>query len=209
MIPYGRQNINQEDIDSVVKVLKSDFLTQGPITPEFESEVSKYCNVNYAVAVINATSALHLACLALGVSKNDIVWTSPISFVASANCARYCGAQIDFIDIDNDTFNISIDLLKQKLINAEKNNTIPKVIIVVHLAGQSCNMKELKRLSLKYNFKIIEDASHALGGKYLDQPVGSCLFSDITVFAFISKDYYHLRGGFVQQMKICTKKYIH
>jgi len=184
MIPYGRQNINQDDIDSVLKVLKSDFLTQGPITPEFEAEISKYCKVKYAVAVTNATSALHLACLALGVGKDDIVWTSPISFVASANCAKYCGAKIDFIDIDNDTFNISIDLLKQKLIDAEKNNNIPKVIVVVHLAGHSCDMKELKDLSLKYNFKIIEDASHALGGKYLDLPVGSCSFSDITVFSF-------------------------
>jgi len=184
MIPYGRQNINQDDIDSVVKVLKSDFLTQGPITPKFEKEVENYCNVNHAIAVINATSGLHLACLALGVSQNDLVWTSPISFVASANCAKYCGAEIDFVDIDIDSFNISVEALEAKLKKAKINGKVPKVLIVVHLAGSPCEMKDIWDLSQKYGFKIIEDASHAFGAKFENEPIGSCKYSDITVFSF-------------------------
>ena len=184
MIPYGKQNITQEDINSVVKVMNSDFLTQGPITPNFEDELKSYCKANYAVAVVNATAALHLACLALEVKKGDLVWTSPISFVASANCAKYCGADIDFVDIDIETYNISVKALEEKLIDAKKNKRLPKVIIPVHLAGQSCEMKKIKELSDKYGFKIIEDASHAIGGKYLGEPVGNTKYSDITVFSF-------------------------
>lgn len=184
MIPYGKQNISEDDINSVVNVMRSDFLTQGPITPKFENELKTYCKVNYAVAVVNATAALHLACLALDVKKGDIVWTSPISFVASANCAKYCGAEIDFIDIDLETYNISTLALEEKLIEAKNNNMLPKVLIPVHLAGQSCEMKKIKELSDQYGFKIIEDASHAIGGKYLDEPIGNCRYSDITVFSF-------------------------
>ena len=184
MIPYGKQNITEEDITSVVNVMKSDFLTQGPITPKFEDELKNYCKVDYAVAVVNATAALHLACMALGVKKGDLVWTSPISFVASANCAKYCGADVDFIDIDLNTYNISTNALEEKLIVAKKKNKLPKVIIPVHLAGQSCDMKKIKELSIEYGFKIIEDASHAIGGKYLGEPVGNCKYSDVTVFSF-------------------------
>lgn len=184
MIPYGRQNINEEDIEAVIEVLKSDFITQGPVVPEFEKAVAKYTSANYGVAVNSATSALHIACLALGVGRGDVVWTSPISFVASSNCAIYCGAKVDFVDIDKNTYNMSIDCLEMKLKDAKRNNTLPKVVIPVHLAGQSCEMEEIKKLSDKYGFKIIEDASHAIGGKYKDQPVGSCNFSDITVFSF-------------------------
>lgn len=184
MIPYGKQNISEDDINSVVNVMRSDFLTQGPITPKFENELKTYCKVNYAAAVVNATAALHLACLALDVKKGDIVWTSPISFVASANCAKYCGAEIDFIDIDLETYNISTLALEEKLIEAKNNNKLPKVLIPVHLAGQSCEMKKIKELSDQYGFKIIEDASHAIGGKYLNEPIGNCRYSDITVFSF-------------------------
>lgn len=184
MIPYSRQNIIKDDIKSVTDVMKSNFLTQGPITPQFEKNLSKYCNSKHCVAVINATSGLHLACLALDVGKDDIVWTSPVSFVASSNAALYCGAKVDFVDIDPLTYNMSVDLLEQKLILAKKNNSLPKVVIPVHLAGQSCDMKEIFKLSKKYGFKIIEDASHAIGGKYLNEKVGNCKFSDITVFSF-------------------------
>jgi len=184
MIPYGKQNINKEDINSVIKVMKSDFLTQGPITPLFESELQSFCKAKYAVATINATSALHLACLAIGVTKGDIVWTSPISFVASANCVLYCGGEIDFVDIDSKTYNMSIDSLENKLVQAKKDNKLPKAIIPVHLSGQSCDMEKIAELSEKYGFKIIEDASHAIGGEYNGTPVGSCQFSDITVFSF-------------------------
>ena len=184
MIPYGRQDINQDDIDAVVDVLKSDFLTQGPQVPKFEESVAQYCNANYAVAVNSATSALHLACLALGLGKDDLLWTSPNTFVASANCGIYCGAQVDFVDINPDTYNMCVELLEQKLILAEKNNTLPKIVVPVHFAGQSCDMKRIHGLSEKYGFKIIEDASHAIGGKYLDEHVGNCKYSDITVFSF-------------------------
>ena len=184
MIPYGRQNISEADIQAVVEVLKSDFLTQGPIVPAFEKAVSDYCFVNYAIAVNSATSALHIACLALEVGKGDIVWTSPITFVASSNCALYCGASVDFVDIDPKTYNMSIDVLTKKLEDAEVNGKLPKVVIPVHLSGQPCEMDKIKELSIKYGFKIIEDASHAIGGKYKGKPIGNCKYSDITVFSF-------------------------
>jgi len=184
MIPYGKQNISEEDIKAVQDVMRSDFLTQGPITPKFEKEISNYCKSKYSVAVVNATSALHLACLALGVGKKDIVWTSPISFVASANCAKYCGAEVDFVDIDIESYNMCPIKLEEKLLEAAKIGQLPKVVIPVHLAGRSCNMKRIKELSVEYGFKIIEDASHAIGGQYLGEPVGNCRFSDITVFSF-------------------------
>lgn len=184
MIPYGRQSISEADIESVVDILRSDFLTQGPAVPEFESAVTKYCAVNHAIAVNSATSALHIACLALGVGKGDIVWTSPITFVASANCALYCGAEVDFIDIDPITYNLSVDQLKCKLKLAAHTGKLPKVVIPVHLAGQSCDMESIYELSKQFGFKIIEDASHAIGGKYKGQPIGNCRYSDITVFSF-------------------------
>lgn len=184
MIPYGRQDINDNDIQAVVDVLKSDFLTQGQIVPKFESKIAEYCGVRHSVAVNSATSALHIACLAMDVAESDIVWTSAISFVASANCALYCGAKIDFIDIDSATNNLSISHLKEKLDLAEKSNKLPKVIIPVHLSGQSCDMVEIYNLSKKYNFKIIEDASHAIGAEYNSKKIGSCEYSDITVFSF-------------------------
>ena len=184
MIPYGKQNISEEDINSVVEVLRSDYLTQGPVVPKFEELVSIYCSVKHAIAVNSATSALHIACLSLGVGKGDIVWTSPITFVASANCAIYCGATVDFVDIDAKTYNMSISSLEEKLLIAEKNGLLPKVVIPVHLAGQSCEMDKIHELSKKFGFKIIEDASHAIGGKYKNRPIGGCHFSDITVFSF-------------------------
>ena len=184
MIPYGKQDIQQQDIDAVVEVLKSDYLTQGPQVPIFEEAINKVTQSQYAVAVNSATSALHIACLALGVGKGDIVWTTPITFVASANCALYCGASIDFVDIDPDTYNLSAIELEKKLLQAKKENKLPKVVIPVHLAGQSCNMQKIYQLSLEYGFKIIEDAAHAIGGSYQNQPVGNCRYSDITVFSF-------------------------
>jgi UDP-4-amino-4,6-dideoxy-N-acetyl-beta-L-altrosamine transaminase len=183
-IPYGRQDINQADIDEVVAVLRSDLLTQGPAVPAFEDAVAQYCGAQYAIAVNSATSALHIACLALGVSKGDFVWTAPITFVASANCALYCGATVDFVDIDPDTYNLSVAKLADKLVVAEKCGRLPKVVIPVHLCGQSCDMAGIHELSLKYGFKIIEDASHAIGAKYKGYPVGGCSYSDITVFSF-------------------------
>jgi UDP-4-amino-4,6-dideoxy-N-acetyl-beta-L-altrosamine transaminase len=184
LIPYGRQEISQEDIDSVIRVLKSDFITQGPQVPRFEKSVADYCHADFGIALNSATSALHIACLALGLGKGDSLWTSPNSFVASANCGLYCGAQVDFVDIDKKTYNISIPELEKKLAQAKINNKIPKIIIPVHFAGQSCDMKKLDSLRQEYGFKIIEDASHAIGGKYLDNPVGSCKYSDATVFSF-------------------------
>jgi len=184
MIPYGRQDISEEDIQAVVEVLKSDFLTQGPMVPAFEKVVSEYCSSKYAFAVNSATSALHISCLALGVGEGDIVWTSPISFVASSNCAVYCGAKVDFVDIDSTSYNISVKALEEKLIKSEKIGRLPKVVIPVHLAGQSCEMEEIHTLGKKYGFKIIEDASHAIGGKYKNKPIGGCQYSDITVFSF-------------------------
>ena len=184
MIPYGRHNVTEEDIDAVVEVLRSDFLTQGAMVPEFEKAIEKYCNVKYAVAVNSATSALHVACMALGLESGDWLWTSPITFVASANCGRYCGAQIDFVDIDHMTWNLDVDVLSTKLKQAKVHGKLPKVLVAVHFTGQSCNMQEINRLSREYGFKVIEDASHAIGAKYLGGPVGCCEYSDITVFSF-------------------------
>jgi UDP-4-amino-4,6-dideoxy-N-acetyl-beta-L-altrosamine transaminase len=184
VIPYGRQDISQADIDAVIAVLKSDFLTQGPVVPAFEKSVADYCGAQHAVAVNSATSALHLACLALGVSKGDIVWTSPITFVASANCALYCGAKVDFVDIDSQTYNMSVNCLEEKLALAKQIGKLPKVVIPVHFCGQPCDMLSIYTLSQKYGFKIIEDASHAIGGKYKGEPIGNCRYSDITVFSF-------------------------
>ena len=183
-IPYGHQDINQADIDAVLSVLRSDFLTQGPAVPAFEKAVAVYCGVKYAVAVNSATSALHIACLALGVGKGDNVWTSPSTFVASANCALYCGAKVDFVDIDPKTYNLSVERLAEKLALAEKTGKLPKVVIPVDLCGQSCDMASIHELGQQYGFKIIEDASHAIGAKYKDEPVGNCQYSDITVFSF-------------------------
>jgi UDP-4-amino-4,6-dideoxy-N-acetyl-beta-L-altrosamine transaminase len=183
-IPYGRQDINQTDIDAVVDVLQSDFLTQGPVVPAFEKAIGGYCGAQHAVAVNSATSALHIACLALGVGKGDVVWTSPITFVASANCALYCGATVDFVDIDPRTYNLSIEPLAEKLALAEKAGKLPKVVIPVHLCGQPCDMAGIYALGQQYGFKIIEDASHAIGGRYKGEPIGSGRYSDITVFSF-------------------------
>jgi UDP-4-amino-4,6-dideoxy-N-acetyl-beta-L-altrosamine transaminase len=185
MIPYGRQEITQQDIDAVVDVLKSDFLTQGPQVPLFEKAIKDAVNVEYALAVNSATSALHIACLALGVGIGDVVWTTPITFVASANCALYCGADVDFVDIDPATYNLSPELLEQKLLYVKQNNLpLPKVVIPVHLCGQPCEMDKIHALSIEYGFAIIEDASHAIGGKYKSNPIGNCEYSDITIFSF-------------------------
>ncbi|PVZ70200.1 UDP-4-amino-4,6-dideoxy-N-acetyl-beta-L-altrosamine transaminase [Pelagibaculum spongiae] len=184
MIPYGRQNISQEDIQSVVAVLESDFLTQGPQVPAFEKSMADYCQAQFALAVNSATSALHIACLALGVGKGDRAWTTPNTFVASANCALYCGADVDFVDIDPVTFNLCPLALEKKLLQAARDNCLPKVIIPVHFSGLPCDMQAIKQLADQYQIKIIEDASHAVGGKYLGNPVGHCEFSDITVFSF-------------------------
>ena len=184
MIPYGRQEITEADIDEVNKVLRSDFLTQGPTVPRFEQSVANYCGVSNAIAVNSATSALHIACLALDLSPGDWLWTSPNTFVASANCGRYCGADIDFVDIDPKTYNICVDSLSKKLEQAEKSGRLPKIIVVVHFAGQPSDMKAIYDLSKLYGFKIIEDASHAIGASYNKVKVGSCTYSDITIFSF-------------------------
>lgn len=183
-IPYGRQDITQADIDAVVSVLKSDFLTQGPAVPKFEEAVALYTGAAHAVAVNSATSALHIACMALGLGPGDWLWTSPITFVASANCGLYCGAQVDFVDIDPRTYNICTQSLATKLARAKKEGRLPKVLVPVHLCGQPCDMESIYKLAQQYNFKIIEDASHAVGGKYKDKPIGGCQYSDITVFSF-------------------------
>lgn len=184
MIPYGRQDISQADIDAVVAVLRSDFVTQGPAVPAFENTIAAYCGAHHAVAVNSATSALHIACLALGVGKGDVVWTTPITFLASANCALYCGATVDFVDIDPHTYNLSVERLAKKLALAEKAGTLPKVVIPVHLCGQPCDMAGIHALSKQYGFKIIEDASHAIGGRYKGEPIGNGRYSDITAFSF-------------------------
>lgn len=184
MIPYGRQDIDENDIKAVLEVLKSDWITQGPNVEAFENCVAKYCNAKYGVSANSATSALHIACLAIGLGEGDILWTSPITFVASSNCALYCGASVDFVDIDLDTYTISIPALTEKLEQAERIGKLPKVIVPVHLGGHSSDMACLKKLSDKYGFKIIEDASHAIGGKYKGEPVGNCKYSDICVFSF-------------------------
>lgn len=184
MIPYGRQHITQADIDAVTAVLTSDYLTQGPVIPAFEQRFCELTGAAFSIAAHSATAALHLACLALGVGPGSRVWTSPISFVASANCARYCGADIDFVDVAADSGNMCVSALRKKLELAEQNNTLPHVVIPVHLAGLSCNMQAIHALACQYGFKIIEDASHAVGASYQQQPVGNCRYSDITVFSF-------------------------
>ena len=184
MIPYGKQDINKDDIDAVIEVLESDFLTQGSQVPLFENKISDYCDAAFGVAVNSATSALHIACLAIGLKKGDWLWTSPNSFVASANCALYCGAKVSFVDIDPKTYNLSVEYLEEKLIEAKQENKLPKIVIPVHFAGQPCEMKKIYSLSKEYGFRIIEDASHAIGSKYLETPIGNCKYSDITVFSF-------------------------
>ncbi len=183
-IPYGRQDISQEDIDAVVEILRSDWITQGPAIERFEQAVANYCGVKYAVAVSSATAGLHIACLAAGLGEGDILWTSPNTFVASANCGLYCGAKVDFVDIDPHTYNLSVDELERKLVIAQQQGCLPKVVVPVHFAGQSCEMEQIAALSQRYGFKVIEDASHAIGGNYQGKPVGNCEFSDITVFSF-------------------------
>ena len=184
MIPYGHHNISEQDIQEVVDVLRSEFLTQGPVVERFEKAVSSYTGANYGVATNSATSALHLACRALGLGTGDILWTSPITFVASANCALYCNAEVDFVDIDPKTWNMSIDALEQKLEDAEKLGKLPKIVIPVHLCGLPCDMDAILELSKKYGFFIIEDASHAIGARYRDEQIGKCNYSDITIFSF-------------------------
>jgi len=183
-IPYGRQDITQDDINAVIDVLKSDFLTQGPQGPKFEKAIQRFCNAKHAISFNSATSALHLAYLSLGLKCGDWLWTSPITFVASANSALYCGAKVDFVDIDPDTYNLCPKALEKKLIFAKKIGKLPKVVVPVHLSGQPCDMQSISTLAEKYGFKVVEDASHAIGGKYLNQPIGNCAFSDITVFSF-------------------------
>ena len=183
-IPYGRQDITQADIDAVVAVLRSDFLTQGPVVPQFEQVVANYCGASHALAVNSATSALHIACLAIGLSPGDWLWTSPITFVASANCGLYCGARIDFVDIDARTYNMCPQALARKLEQAAHEGRLPKVVVPVHLCGQPCDMQAIHALAQRYGFKVIEDASHAIGGKYQGEPIGNCRYSDITVFSF-------------------------
>ena len=184
MIPYGRQDISQSDVDAVVQVLRSDFLTQGPMVPRFEQAVAARVGAAYAVAVNSATSALHVACLALDLRPGDRLWTVPNTFVASANCGRYCGADVDFVDIDPRTYNLSTSALAAKLEEAERSGTLPKVLVPVHFAGQSCDMMGIHALAQRYGIRIIEDASHAIGGCYRGAAIGGCAYSDITVFSF-------------------------
>jgi UDP-4-amino-4,6-dideoxy-N-acetyl-beta-L-altrosamine transaminase len=184
MIPYGRQDINSQDVEAVIDVLHSEYLTQGHLLPKFEMAVAEYCGADHAIGMNSATSALHVACLALNIGPGDVVWTAPNSFVASANCAIYCGASIDFVDIDINTLNISIEALKEKLDEARSINKLPKAIIPVHFAGQSCDMQEIQALSEEFGFSVIEDASHAIGGDYLGEKIGGCKYSDITIFSF-------------------------
>ncbi len=184
MIPYGRHDIRQEDVEAVIEVLRSDFLTQGPVVPRFEQALAEEVSSRHGVAVNSATSALHVACLALGLGESDWLWTSPITFVASANCGLYCGAKVDFVDIDPKTYNICPDALATKLEQAEREDRLPKVVVAVHLCGQPCNMASIHELAKRYDFRVIEDASHAIGGKYQGEPIGNCRYSDITVFSF-------------------------
>lgn len=183
-IPYARQDVTQHDIDAVIEVLNSEYLTQGPAVPNFENAVLSLCGAKHAVAVNSATSALHIGCLALGLAPGDWLWTSPITFVASANCGIYCGANVDFVDIDPITYNMSPQALASKLERAERENKLPKVVVAVHFSGQPCDMCSIHALSKRYGFKIIEDASHAIGGEYLGEPIGNCRYSDVTVFSF-------------------------
>ncbi|MCQ2999038.1 UDP-4-amino-4,6-dideoxy-N-acetyl-beta-L-altrosamine transaminase [Pseudomonas syringae] len=184
MIPYGRQDITQADIDAVVGVLQSDFLTQGPMVPKFEGMIADYCGAKHALAVNSATSALHIACLALGLGPGDLLWTTPVTFVASANCGLYCGARVDFVDIDPRTYNLDVVALEHKLLEAQRNGQLPKVLVAVHLCGQPCDMERIHALSQQFGFRVIEDASHAIGGKYQGLPIGNCQYSAITVFSF-------------------------
>ena len=183
-IPYGRHTISEADIQAVVDVLRSDYLTQGPVVPAFEESLASYCHAKYGIAVNSATSALHIACLSLGLGPGDWLWTSPITFVASANCGLYCGAQVDFVDIDSRTFNLCPVELEKKLEQAKHLGKLPKIVVPVHMCGQPCDMAAIHKLSIKYGFKIIEDASHAIGAKYKGEAVGNCRYSDITVFSF-------------------------
>ena len=184
MIRYGQQAINQQDIDAVVAVLKSDNLTQGPLIPRFEQGLLAAVGAKHAIAANSATSALHMACMALGLGPGDCLWTTPNTFVASANCALYCGASVDFVDIDPRTYNLDAQKLEVKLAQAERDGKLPKILVPVHLAGQPCDMSHIKKLADKYGFRIVEDASHAIGGTYLNEPIGNCRYSDITVFSF-------------------------
>ncbi len=184
MIPYGHQQISEEDIDAVISVLRSDYLTQGPMVPRFEQAITDYTGAEHAIAVNSGTSALHIACLALGLGEGDWLWTSPITFVASANCGRYCGASVDFVDIDPVTWNISTEALEQKLIQAEREQRLPKVLVAVHLCGLCCDMEVIAHLAKQYGFSVVEDACHAIGGRYRKRPIGSGRYSDITVFSF-------------------------
>lgn len=183
-IPYGRQTISEADIQAVVDVLRSDFLTQGPAIERFEKAVADYCGARYAVAVSNATAGLHIACIAAGLGAGDRLWTSPNTFVASANCGLYCGAEVDFVDIDPQTYNLDVRLLRQKLVQAAAENRLPKVVIPVHFAGQSSDMAEIARLAEQYGFTVIEDAAHAIGGRYRGEKIGACSHSAMTVFSF-------------------------
>ena len=184
MIPYGHQDISEEDIEAVVEVLRSDYLTQGPAVPVFEQAICDYTEAKYGVAVNSGTSALHIACLALGLGKGDWLWTTPITFVASANCGLYCGAKVDFVDIDPITWNLSAEKLEEKLKEAEREGKLPKVVVAVHLCGLSCDMEKISNLSKQYGFSIIEDASHALGGQYQEKNIGNGQYSDISTFSF-------------------------
>jgi len=184
MIPYGRQDITQADIDAVTAVLRSDFITQGPQVYAFERAVADYCGAAHGVAANSATSALHLACLALGLGEGGLLWTSPNTFVASANCGRYCGADVDFVDIEQHTGNIDVEALALKLKQAEHQGRLPDIVVPVHFAGQSCDMARIAELAERYGFRVIEDASHAIGGRYRKEPIGNCRYSDITIFSF-------------------------
>jgi UDP-4-amino-4,6-dideoxy-N-acetyl-beta-L-altrosamine transaminase len=184
MIPYGRQEITPADVEAVVQVLRSDFLTQGPAVPGFEAAVAQQVQARHALAMSSATAALHVACLALGLEAGEWLWTSPITFVASSNCALYCGAQVDFVDIDPRTYNLCPQALECKLIEARLQGRLPKIVVPVHLSGQPCDMARIHELAQEYGFKIVEDASHAIGGRYKGEPIGTCRYSDITVFSF-------------------------
>lgn len=183
-IPYGRQDIRNDDVEAVVSVLRSDWLTQGSVVPRFEAALAGYCGAQFAVAVNSATSALHIACVGLGLQPGDWLWTSPNTFVASANCGLYCGANVDFVDIDERTYNMCADALVLKLEQAEREGRLPKVVVPVHFGGQSCDMRRIKALAERYGFAVVEDASHAIGAKYDGEPVGSCRYSDAAVFSF-------------------------
>lgn len=184
MIPYGRQDITQADIDVVIDVLRSDFLTQGPMVPRFEEALIEHTGAKFALAVNSATSALHIACLAMGLGPGDWLWTTPLTFVASANCALYCGARVDFVDVDPRTYNLSPVELERKLVKAKRDGLLPKIVVLVHLSGQPCALADFHELARRYGFRIIEDASHAIGGKYQGEPIGNCRYSDVTVFSF-------------------------